>query len=469
MLIGLFSIAGVSPRAEVVDRLAATIDAEIASVPLHGAHLGVLVSALPSNRVLYAHHADDAFTPASTLKLLTGLTALEVFGEDARFLTNVTLFGTLRGARFTGEIVLRTEGDPTFGRDQLTEAEDAVAQLGIREIDGAIRVQSRIQGGSPYPPGWLWDDLPYAYAAVPSGIALDENALEIQLSPAVLSGKAVAVTLSPRDRAALAVAGWSFQNTAVTGGARTENTLQPTWGPAAIGVAGSMPQHASATTLRIALPDPALYERALLIADLAARGIKLSPMSIVAANLPRQVIWSHASPPLAELLGHMWQESDNFEAEMLLEQIGAITQSGSATRGQGLQYERALLGRLGGIDTESIVLADGSGLSRYNLATPLMFARLLETAWVSKERDLLLASLPLAGERGTLLHAFVGTPVSGAYYAKTGSMENVANLTGFLHSRSRGWLTVTIMADDAPISDEALHTLQTAILTTLVQ
>ena len=197
--------------------LTQAVDRDVAVAKLQGSHLGILVTALPSGDVLYAHNANDAFTPASTLKLLTGLTALEVLGNSATFNTTLALRGSMHGSRFDGDIVLQTDGDPLLTQSDLAAATDEVARLGITEIDGNAVVESRLNPISTYPGGWLIDDLPFDYAPPVAGIAIDENTVHVTVTAAQAAGAQATVTLSVQDARIFKQLGITVRSAVMTG------------------------------------------------------------------------------------------------------------------------------------------------------------------------------------------------------------------------------------------------------------
>lgn len=446
------------------------LEQTIRETSLHGSHLGVLVSDLPSGRVLYAHNADDAFAPASTLKLLTGATALETLGSNATFLTSLELRGRQQGQQFEGEVILHLGGDPLLTQADLRSAAQALVQRGISVIHGHLRLEAQIHEAQAYPEGWLLDDLPFDYAPPVPGIALDENIIHVAVTAARSVGAPATLTLSSADAAILKRLDLHVTNLTTTTATNQADTLAPWWGHGHLGVSGAVPLGVDAEDVSVAVPDASNFVLASLAEVVAQAGISLLPTQGVAVHAEgEQLVWKHSSPSLGQIVRKMWLRSDNFIAETLLEQLGAHhPELGVDPRIAGLAFEEKLLEQRG-LDISSLVLNDGSGLSRYDLVTPRLYANLLAHLWASSARQQILNSLPLAGVRGTLAHAFRDTPIAGHYYAKTGGMRNVANLSGFLQTSSGHWLSVTILCDDAPIDDHELRTLQTRLLRQLIE
>jgi D-alanyl-D-alanine carboxypeptidase/D-alanyl-D-alanine-endopeptidase (penicillin-binding protein 4) len=126
--------------------------------------------------------------------------------------------------------------------------------------------------------------------------------------------------------------------------------------------------------------------------------------------------------------------SDNYYAEMLLKEIGAVQGSGG-TAAAGLAVTRSLLAEAG-VPLGGVRMVDGSGLSLIDRWTPRALASLLQTMW--RDPDLepyLLPALPVAGETGTLQYRMRNGPARGVVRAKTGTTDNSSSLSGFVGSR----------------------------------
>jgi serine-type D-Ala-D-Ala carboxypeptidase/endopeptidase (penicillin-binding protein 4) len=139
--------------------------------------------------------------------------------------------------------------------------------------------------------------------------------------------------------------------------------------------------------------------------------------------------------------------SDNFYAEMLLKEVGAVQGShGSAPA--GLAVERGLL-RAAGVPLGGVRMVDGSGLSLLDRWTPLGLAMLLRTMWQDTDlRPYLVAALPIAGETGTLQHRMRKAPAHGLVRAKTGTTENASSLSGFVGDR----FAFSILENGSPVN-----------------
>jgi D-alanyl-D-alanine carboxypeptidase/D-alanyl-D-alanine-endopeptidase (penicillin-binding protein 4) len=140
------------------------------------------------------------------------------------------------------------------------------------------------------------------------------------------------------------------------------------------------------------------------------------------------------SAPLSALVRHMDVYSDNFYAEMLLKEVGAVQGSGGSAA-EGVTVERGLLSAVG-VPLSGVRMVDGSGLSLLDRWTPLGLSTLLRTMWGDPTlQPYVLAALPIAGKTGTLEHRMRSGPAHGLVRAKTGTTDNSSALSGFVGDR----------------------------------
>jgi serine-type D-Ala-D-Ala carboxypeptidase/endopeptidase (penicillin-binding protein 4) len=196
-------------------------------------------------------------------------------------------------------------------------------------------------------------------------------------------------------------------------------------------------------TTRPALMAAQVFRRDLRHAGVAVQG----GAAIGVASAEAAPLAEVQSVRLAALVRHMDVYSDNFYAEMLLKEVGAVQGShGSAPA--GLAVERGLL-RAAGVPLGGVRMVDGSGLSLLDRWTPLGLATLLQTMWQDTDlRPYLVAALPIAGETGTLRHRMRKAPAHGLVRAKTGTTDNASSLSGFVGDR----FAFSILENGSPVN-----------------
>ena len=216
-------------------------------------------------------------------------------------------------------------------------------------------------------------------------------------------------------------------------------------GSTTLEVRGSMPAGSARAVRNVSVDNPTLYFVAALRDALIADGIDIRGPAVdideIADPPSRErgtVLLTHRSPPLSTLAETMIKLSQNLYAETLLKSLGASAGVGTADAGRSAAVSVV---REWGVTPADLVMADGSGLSRYNLATPEAIVTILTHV----DRDDRLrtpfeAALPVAGRDGTLAQRMRGTVAEGNARAKTGSFSNASALSGYVRT-----------ADDEPL------------------
>lgn len=182
-------------------------------------------------------------------------------------------------------------------------------------------------------------------------------------------------------------------------------------------------------------PQPALWATQLFRADLVRAGVSVhGGAALGVAAEDAAPLAEVQSAPVAKLVTFMDRASDNFTAEMLMKEVGAVT-SGRGTTAAGLRETLGLL-RAAGIPLTGVRMVDGSGLSRDDRWTPAALAALLRTMWHDPDVGPdLRSALPIAGRTGTLEHRMRRGAAHGFVRAKTGTTDNSSALSGFVGDR----------------------------------
>jgi D-alanyl-D-alanine carboxypeptidase/D-alanyl-D-alanine-endopeptidase (penicillin-binding protein 4) len=470
--------------------LAANLDAMLAGAQaVRGAHVGILAVDARDGRTLYARNADDAFQPASTLKLLVGSAALDKLGPGWRARTTLTANGAVDAqGRLSGALVLRGGGDPLLRASDLVAAADAVAAAGIKRVAGPFVIDSSRFDQQRYGNGWAVDDLPFYYAPVVAATTLEDGVVHLTIGPGSTAGAPGTLSWAPHAGAddqtppvcPPASDDAHLVDAVVTGAPGAKDTVDVERGPCGvIRVTGTIPLGAKPDEVDAAVPGPERYVQRVFAAALQAHGIGL-PVSVdrplygapvVFAPYPRageRVLWSHDSEPLRDLLADMWLPSDNLLAESLLKQLALESAGAPGSDENGTAFERTWLKGLG-VDPDALALEDGSGLSAYDRITPRALVAILAHDWNGPYRELVLDDLPIAGVRGTLAKSYAGTAAEQRVFAKTGSLSHVSTLAGYVATRAHGTVVLAFQVDDWVGAPAALRELRGRVLSRLVE
>lgn len=394
-------------------------------------------------RVLYAQSARDPLTPASTIKLVVAATALHDLGPAARF---DTIFAAteLPGAngRLAVPLWLVGSGDPALRYGDLRGGVKLLRAAGLRSVPRVI-VDAHEISGPEMNPFWNPNDANEDYEVATSGISLDEDTVEFHIE-GTAPGRPARVYVRPPSRAVR----WS--GTVTTSVAGNGVDIEPI-APNAFVVRGYL--GAGGKTIEY-LPVHGLPKYVGAVADrmLKDRGIGVDrPAGTGFAPTGLHVFWDHRSRPLRELVKHMLVHSDNHYAEQLLRRIGGA-RGGAATGAAGIGAELRFL-RWAHIPADGLHLYDGSGLAHADRVSALTLARLLEYA--RGAGDELYPLLARGGIDGTL-RDYQFQAARGRVRAKSGHLDGVDTLAGYLDTRRHGRLTFVFLIQGTRYVDDAV-------------
>ena len=444
-----------APAAAASQRLAEDLDRIFGTAPADRVLWGVAVREA-GGRLLYRRDSTRLLHPASTMKLVTLAAAVERLGWDFRFETTVRpTTGLEAGGLIRGDLVVTGSGDPSIGRTHggaatLAAWADHLWGLGVRRIEGRIIGDGSAFGGTTLGSGWQWDDLAAAYAAPVSALSYNENTVELLIAPGPSEGALAAVTVvDPGGGIALSNA----IRTVSGDSARRLSVERSATRGGATSLRGEVPVGYAPFKLSLAVADPPLYFARAFREALRARGIAVVGEARSADTDPpgpfpagAEVMLRHRSPPLRELAVRLMKVSQNLYAELFLQAVAAAAQARPA---------EALAPILAawGISRSGIVVADGSGLSRYDLITAdaldVVLARMFEDP---AAREPWLAALPVAGVDGTLERRMKGTAAEGRVHAKTGSIAYVRGLAGYARRPDGRWIQFVILGNNFAVT-----------------
>lgn len=398
---------------------------------------GVMVTSVTRGDTLFARDADVAMLPASTMKLFTAAVALEQFGPNHRFSTDVLHDGAIReDGVIEGDLFLRGAGDPALGPRFMsprspTASVDALARIvadaGITHVRGNIVADATRFEARGVPDGWQTRYLNAGYAARVSALSLNENLVTIVVRPGGSLGSAV-VEFEP---ATSGVAMTNRVRTVPGSGASVSAFTHP---DGRVEVRGSVGRNSAARRYMLVVEDPARYTAGAFAEALRRAGVQVDG-AVQARATPVDAVrlGGLPSPPLHALVSVMNRESVNIYAELLFRNAASAANTnspGSAETGN-VMLQRFMADDVG-VSANAVFAADGSGLSVNDRATPRALVGLLGYAHSAPWSSAFHASLPVAGESETLRARMRNTPAAGNLHAKTGTTNTVISLAGYV-------------------------------------
>jgi D-alanyl-D-alanine carboxypeptidase/D-alanyl-D-alanine-endopeptidase (penicillin-binding protein 4) len=406
--------------------------------------VSVRVVSLSSGEILYDLDADLSRNPASNLKLLTTALALQELGATYSFST--IAFADTSGR---SRILLRASGDPLLSSPDLDTLARRIAERIPKGRMWTVAADISLFDDQERGKGWMWDDEPDPTAMFISPLSLDGNCIRVLVKPGRIRGESVIVSTEP------ATSFVTVENSAVTNPdlAHRAIHISRNWHERSnrIVVSGEMSPYDSLVTETLSVAEPTWYAMTVLTEDLRKLGISCGPMAV--DTIPHNAFeLARIEHTLDTVITYMNQTSDNLAAENLLKVIAGTKAGISGSAAEGIQLLRKYLA-MNGIDTAKTVIADGSGVSRYNLVSAALLVRLLATVHARPDLfPLWYKSLPLAGVSGTLSRRMRGTPAEGNVHAKTGTLEGVSSISGYVTTADGELLAFSILMEHFPNS-----------------
>lgn len=371
--------------------------------------------------------------PASTIKLLTTFVALDALGPTHVWRTELYALGPIRDGVLEGDLLLKGYGDPWLTEENFWKLLGQLRGTGLREIRGDLLIDDTHFAPPARAPG-DFDGQPWRLYNVPANAAL-------------VNFKATTLVFAPGEDTVL------VSTLPALPTLHFENRVRLTEG-ACKGV----------NAIRITVPDPGIADTVVLEGDYArACGVQHLPRSFMTPEGHAHALFTRLwpqwggsfaggvrkapkppgarrlatgfSPPLAEVIRPLNKWSNNAMADALFLSMGGKVGAPPLTMALGAQAAHDYLADHG-ISTQGLVLENGSGLSRETRVTAHTLSQLLIHAWHSRYMPEFVASLSIAGIDGTLRKRLRGAPEQGWMHLKSGHLNNVSAVAGYVRAAS---------------------------------
>lgn len=389
--------------------------------------------------------ADKRLIPASSLKLITTLLALEEFGASYTFSTAIGYTGKIdRAGTLNGNIVVIGSGDPTFGSDRygedgswekvLNRITAAIKDAGITCIEGKIEVKTNVFSGQAICPSWPFSDIANYYGSGAWGVNFNENKYDLHFSAAVPEGN-----IATLDHLSPEIPNMYLRSEVVVKGPQTGDNAYIYGDPFNYSkiIRGSIPYSKSTFVIKGATPNPPLSFAYILENELSKMDIKCNGSTTNKEAIKKSAFHSlvtFKSPSLSRIIQEANFESINLYCESLLRKMGwKKTKEGSFET--GIDYIEERLIEMG-IAKRSFSIKDGSGLSPRNGITPSSFTSFLNAFSTTHGSELMEKYIPHVGVSGTVRTLMAKRQGQRKFYLKSGSMGGVLSYTGIFKGRS---------------------------------
>lgn len=418
------------------------------------AAISVQVVNVRTGEEVYAWGEDRALVPASVMKLLTTAAAFHVLGPSFRFRTYVLHDGTVDAAGvLTGNLYVKGEGDPTMVVERLWKMIGDIKLKGIREIKGDVLFDDSYFADSTLIPGWPSEEDMEAgptYFAPLGALSLNYNIASIVVRPGAAAGQPAVVEFETPSPVVV------LDNQLTTGGRnsrrwyKVERTLDEETGKiATFKLVGSVPAEGEPDTIYRSIADPlgnyvGVFEALAKQQGLKVRGKFRAGRTSEAAALVLQA----ESLTLSDISAVTIKHSNNFMAEQILRVVGAERLGLPATTAKGVQAITEYLGGLG-VPATDYRLINGSGLTRETSIRPSAVNAVLIDMWQNIELGPeFAAALSVAGRDGTLRSRFREDGMQGRVRGKTGTLDGVTCLSGYVRATDRETYAFTFLVNE---------------------
>lgn len=401
---------------------------------LKHASVSVSMIEMESGKLVYSQDPNRSLIPASTLKILTGVNALNDLGGDFRYYTEIAYDGEIAAdGTLSGNIYVIGSGDPSLGSSRISgnPSWKKLIQLMAKKtkqtitcIDGNIIVVSHDKSNRyPVPQDWLYEDVGNYYGAGIWPLNINENQYQIHfIRSGKVGGKTQVSRIEPR------IGGMQHINKVTVGRKGSGDQSYILGGPYQYNrtIVGSLPQGGSTYKIKGAMPDPPSFFADRLAMELSNQGVRFQNV-LVSTSLPNpslKTITKIKSPKLIEIVKSILLESNNLYTEAVSRTLEDQGKKKTAVLGKGSH------------------IVDASGLSPMNRITSLQMATFLKDQGIPSKQ--ILSCLPKAGVNGTLKNMFIKSPAKGKIYAKSGSMGGVLTYAGYINKKGK-WYSFSLL------------------------
>jgi serine-type D-Ala-D-Ala carboxypeptidase/endopeptidase (penicillin-binding protein 4) len=416
-----------------------------AGVPL--ANVAVVVREAGQPRALFAHDADRPMNPASVMKLVTTYAALDLLGRDYRWKTEAYLGGKLsKSGTLNGNLILKGYGDPKITIEQWHSFMVDLRARGLNRVTGDLVLDRSFFKLPEHDPGAFDQEPLRPYNVGPDALLVNFKAVRFAFAPDAVRN-AVAVRVEPR-LPDVAVATLPQLTNSDCGDWREGIAASYTNFDASASAAfpGRYPQACGERDWYVALLDHPHYVYGMFANYFREVGGRFDG-GVSEGRPPRAAVPFAVmeSAPLYDIVRDVNKLSNNVMARQIFLTLATTRHPPPATPGLAADVVQRWL-KEKKIAIPGLVLENGSGLSRRERLTAGGLAQLLASADASPVREEFASSLAVAAMDGTVQRRFQNGTVAGQALLKTGSLDGVRALAGYvIDADGRRFMVVAII------------------------
>ena len=435
MALGLLCLSTVAAAAPLPQPLANALNE--ARVPT--GHAAFFVQRVDSAKPLLAHNADKRMHPASTMKIVTTYAALDLLGPAYTWKTQALADVALREGKLDGNLYLRGSGDPSLTQERFWLLLRQLRARGISDIAGDLVLDRSAFRLPPHDPAAFDNEPLRPYNAGADALLINFKSLRLTLAPDPVTKTTLLIPETPAEGLRVS------SRIALTDGECGDwrEKLKIASEANSIEVSGNFANACGEKALHLAPWSADLQVERLFRALWRELGGTLSGR-IREGETPAsaRLLATHESPPLGEIIRDVNKWSNNVMARQLF--LSMANERPATPETARVRIDKWLQAK----EVDGTVLDNGTGLSRNERVTAEGLGKLLLAGWKSPVMPEMMASLPIAGSDGTLKKRFGNSAAAGRAHLKTGYIEGVRAIAGYVLDRNgQRWVVVGILND----------------------
>ena len=430
-------------------RLPTAVASELAAAHIPEDAVSIFVQAVDADKPTLTLNADRPMNPASVMKVVTTFSALEQLGPHQTWITRIASDAPVDKGVLKGDLFLIGDGDPVLTYERLWRVLRRLYLLGVTTIDGNVVLDHSALVLPEYDPFAFDGKGLRPYNSPADGLLMHFNTQEVALFPGTKNKDPVRIVLEPP------LAGVTVENRLTT----SAQGCDPWYRDLTAGVeggklvfTGSLPASCGPRIWSCAPLAPPAFDAALVRAVWEELGGKITG-KVGSGEAPAKIktLIADESPPLGEIVRTMNKWSNNVIARQLIAQLGRSEQSSSDMIADGIKVATRHLSEAK-INVSGLVIENGAGLSRKARIRADTLGTVLLRAWERPWMPEFVSSLPIAGRDGTTFRRLTNSPARGFAHLKTGTVNDVKAIAGFVLDRN-GRRHVVVMMVNHPSAD----------------
>ncbi len=430
------SIFANSPLGNEIDRLLSEIPAS--------SNIGVIIYNPNTRDTIYSLNSRKTLIPASNTKLFTTAVALELMGNNYRLSTAITSQDTdFSDGIIDGDLYIKGFGNPTLSAEDIDTLAQKLKEMGIKKITGNIVGDDSYFDDIYTRDDWIVGEHANVHLSPVSALAINRNRVLLTLYSNKGYGKEPGYSVIP-DYPFVSVS-----NTAVISKGRRNPKIRYSFdnNKFSLKISGKTRKRSYGFTYSFDANNPPLFAALALRDALRKEGIEIEGKATTGIAPEAMAAIVEKCITVGNLISLVNKNSDNYLAESLFKSLGAYY---SGEQGNSFYATQAVLSFINEHDifVDGTSIVDGSGISRYNKITVNSICGLLETVYFDdKIFNTFYNSLAIGGVDGTLKDRLRRAPAYNNFHGKTGTLNGVTSLSGYLITKSGEELIISMIME----------------------